>query len=428
MANYAENHSQQQNRNLCQPHLSMTSTIEEGQGVTQALNLTSTGATIDINNATPPSPTPPPPTSPDGKNIPTCNDQNEYSAQPHIHYHGYSKTGDAKGEYMKNTCEDNQTNLSNDNSVDTVLYGNENMSDQQETSKESVIIDPNVDLMSNTVSSKGVADSAQDSVNTPDVNIVQQKIAVTGLNNQANDVDNHADMTGLNGNIQENMTVLNNGTNNMNVNTVDTMIGLNNSDSDSELHASSTGINDENDKYMTGLNMSDQGVNSAMDGLKNTANDTTGINSSSDTVTSAMENPATHVQKLWISDAGKRKWTVNVPCLSNEQLYALKHPPPDWDNIDPYSELEEMSDSDKETSKADPPKHADRNKQYKLCNRCPKPLQHADRSCCGSNVESYKEDSNSDSDSDYTPRSKHAKPLINLREPSKSRMAAQKVS
>ena len=61
-----------------------------------------------------------------------------------------------------------------------------------------------------------------------------------------------------------------------------------------------------------------------------------------------MKNLVARVHNLWKRDAVQRIWTVDVPKLSKTQLYELSHPPCNWDQIDLYSSLEEMADTEVE--------------------------------------------------------------------------------
>ena len=54
------------------------------------------------------------------------------------------------------------------------------------------------------------------------------------------------------------------------------------------------------------------------------------------------------IVKLWKKDAMKKKWTVPIVNLSKDNIYLLSNPSPNWDNMDPYSGIEDIgSDSDK---------------------------------------------------------------------------------
>ena len=54
------------------------------------------------------------------------------------------------------------------------------------------------------------------------------------------------------------------------------------------------------------------------------------------------------IVNLWKNDAMKKKWIVPIVNLSKDDIYLLSNPAPNWDNIDPYSGIEDIgSDSDK---------------------------------------------------------------------------------
>ena len=54
------------------------------------------------------------------------------------------------------------------------------------------------------------------------------------------------------------------------------------------------------------------------------------------------------IVSLWKNDAMKKKWTVPIVKLSTDDIYLLANPSPNWDNMDPYSGIEDIgSDSDK---------------------------------------------------------------------------------
>ena len=58
---------------------------------------------------------------------------------------------------------------------------------------------------------------------------------------------------------------------------------------------------------------------------------------------SKTPTPILFVEKLWKNEALNRKYSVSLNRLNKQEIYNLSHPLPDWDNIDPYSGLEEYS-------------------------------------------------------------------------------------
>ena len=51
--------------------------------------------------------------------------------------------------------------------------------------------------------------------------------------------------------------------------------------------------------------------------------------------------PIPLVENLWRTEALNRKYSVPLNKLNKCEIYDLSHPPPNWDNIDPYSGLED---------------------------------------------------------------------------------------
>lgn len=54
-------------------------------------------------------------------------------------------------------------------------------------------------------------------------------------------------------------------------------------------------------------------------------------------------SPIPCVEDIWKQDARKRKWTVSLKKLGSADIYELSCPTPKWDEIDPYSSLDEYS-------------------------------------------------------------------------------------
>ena len=50
------------------------------------------------------------------------------------------------------------------------------------------------------------------------------------------------------------------------------------------------------------------------------------------------------VYKLWCDDALKRKWKVQLKKMNSDDLYYMTQPTPDWENMDPYSGIEDEAD------------------------------------------------------------------------------------
>ena len=60
---------------------------------------------------------------------------------------------------------------------------------------------------------------------------------------------------------------------------------------------------------------------------------------------------------MWKKDAITKNWTVPVEKMNKKKVYELSNCPPDWDKIDPYSDLEEMETIIKSTSIVTVSKH-----------------------------------------------------------------------
>ena len=52
--------------------------------------------------------------------------------------------------------------------------------------------------------------------------------------------------------------------------------------------------------------------------------------------------PIKLIENMWKKDTITKKWTVLVEKMNKKKVYGLSNRPPDWDKIDPYSDLEEM--------------------------------------------------------------------------------------
>ena len=152
----------------------------------------------------------------------------------------------------------------------------------------------------------------------------------------------------------------------------------------------------------------------------------------------AYSRPPTSVAKLWHEDALRKRWTVPVPKLSARDIYNLSHAPPQWDKMDPYSDLEN-TDSNSDISQDEALKHDTPatpsspempKTDYGLRPRN-KPVQEkwkSKRKPKSSPV--YIESSNEQEsdDSDYKPRPKTVRnPNVGLKEPSKSRLRSQEL-
>ena len=80
-------------------------------------------------------------------------------------------------------------------------------------------------------------------------------------------------------------------------------------------------------------------------------------NSSQKMLGSGTVNPIKLIEKIWKKDAITKKWTVPVEKMNKRKVYELSNRPPDWDKIDPYSDLEDMT-SDHHVSESEDQKHA----------------------------------------------------------------------
>ena len=147
-------------------------------------------------------------------------------------------------------------------------------------------------------------------------------------------------------------------------------------------------------------------------------------------------NPIGLIENMWKKDAIAKKWTVLVEKMNKKKIYELSNRPPDWDNIDPYSDLEEIN-SDQQTNEDSgcdqelkPPEQG-RNSanyvktiqnKYHLWER--KPVTGMDTTL---SVTYTEHDSNS-SDSDFSLNPKRQRNRnMRLREPSRSRLRAQEI-
>ena len=140
----------------------------------------------------------------------------------------------------------------------------------------------------------------------------------------------------------------------------------------------------------------------------------------------------------------KKNWTVPLRKLSASDTYALSKPSPNWDNINPYSGLEEEFTDTNTKSKdcaitsatVDTKVSATNNTssgttsahhyQFRTRNHTWPRLRRTVRTR-NSSVKCVESD-NSSSDSNYTPKTKWKKSASsNLKEPSKSRLQPQKM-
>ena len=250
----------------------------------------------------------------------------------------------------------------------------------------------------NTVTENGMVGST--SLNNND------KDAMSGINNSRVDTSRiglnmhtNVDANGLNGNptvVETNdnaMTGFNSPKNTG-------MIGLNIKHQETP-DSSTIGLNNQNSSQIEHDNNKPRSVDaSACDKLfKNRVN----------IMENVVNNPVKHVRELWEKDAKKRHWTVDVPRMSTSRMCKLKQLPPDWDKVDPYSSLEETVDMDPEDTHESVEIET---KPYALRERKKVILYQSARSRRNiSQSVSYRE--SSDSDSDYTPKPKWEKPLIN---------------
>ena len=151
--------------------------------------------------------------------------------------------------------------------------------------------------------------------------------------------------------------------------------------------------------------------------------------------------PIPSVAKLWKNDALAHRWTVPLKNLSKVDIYMLSRPGPKWDEIDPYSGLEEANVPDNENTSAEPnnanpnsmtkiTKINNKNDAYHLQKRAsPKSVIRKSRQTQNAKaIYAEIESCSSSNDSDYTPKPKCTKRShIGLREPLKSRIRAQQI-
>ena len=146
--------------------------------------------------------------------------------------------------------------------------------------------------------------------------------------------------------------------------------------------------------------------------------------------------PIPLVEELWRSEALNRKYSVPLNKLNKCEIYDLSHLPPNWDNIDRYSGLEEHSEDDRNNSKTSnvndkhngPPKTEFAREPYHMKTRqkMTTSLRKSDRG--NSCIVKYAESESHSSDSDYEPRSRPVRNSnVGLREPTQSRLRAQRL-
>ena len=151
---------------------------------------------------------------------------------------------------------------------------------------------------------------------------------------------------------------------------------------------------------------------------------------------SSATAPIPLVEEMWRTEALTRKYSVPLNKLNKREIYDLSHPPPDWDNIDPYSGLEDHSDDENNNPKKtnvdkehiDSPKTEFAREPYHM-RTCQIPQPSSRKSGHeNSRIVSYAESDLHSSNSDYEP---HTRPVRNsnvgLREPTQSRLRAQRL-
>ena len=138
------------------------------------------------------------------------------------------------------------------------------------------------------------------------------------------------------------------------------------------------------------------------------------------------------IVSLWKNDAMKKKWTVPIVKLSKDNIYLLANPSPNWNNMDPYSSIEDIGNySDKSNPDNSRFPNKSCNRTY-MCTRYCKsdPVNQGiwKSQCIRKSTISYTYDDVSMSDSDYNPKPKAVKdPNIRLKGPSDSRLRAQAI-
>ena len=147
---------------------------------------------------------------------------------------------------------------------------------------------------------------------------------------------------------------------------------------------------------------------------------------------SASSTASTKVRNIWIDHAKKDLGYMALKLLSRRDVYDLSHKAPDWDNIDPYSSIDEVFSED-----SDPNTNASGEKSeisdtepvigtiYYMC-ECKKKMERCSSRPLRStrNVVNYANlDDNSDEDS---PKRINKKPKVSSG-PSSDRIAAQNI-
>ena len=155
---------------------------------------------------------------------------------------------------------------------------------------------------------------------------------------------------------------------------------------------------------------------------------------------SCTSTPIPLVENLWRTEVFNRKYSVPLNKLNKREIYDLSHPPPNWDNIEPYSGLEEYSENEfndsntandnnelSETS-GDPPNIESNCEPYHM-RTCQKTSPTRRKSSQGNScMVSYAESDSHSSNSDYEPQSRPVRNSnVGLREPTKSRLRAQRL-
>ena len=93
--------------------------------------------------------------------------------------------------------------------------------------------------------------------------------------------------------------------------------------------------------------MSVSSPSSSSDSCSGLENDETSLDSVDWTMSNSPKqfNLALNIEKMWITDATTKKCEVTMITMSRKKIYELSNLPPNWDEIDPYSLLEELNTS-----------------------------------------------------------------------------------
>ena len=161
------------------------------------------------------------------------------------------------------------------------------------------------------------------------------------------------------------------------------------------------------------------------------------------TIGSVTVYPIGIIEKMWKKDAITKNWTVPVEKMNKKKVYELSNRPPDWDKIDPYSDLEEMDsnhqineDGDRDQVLKTPEQRMDsadhvktiQNKYHLQEHKPVNGLASFRKSKRDTPAVTYTENDSNSGDSDFSLHPKRQRNRnVGLREPSRSRLHAQEI-